>query len=105
MPPRLCLAGCGRLTTATRCEPCRLARQRRRDAARGSAAARGYDAAWRRVVAAAIAEQPWCTYCGATEDLTGDHVIPLAAGGTSDPSNVVVACRPCNSTRGARRRL
>jgi 5-methylcytosine-specific restriction endonuclease McrA len=43
-----------------------------------------------------------CIYCGATEDLTLDHVIPLAAGGAHSEDNLVVACRSCNASKNAR---
>ena len=39
-----------------------------------------------------------CQYCGLIGD-TVDHVIPLAAGGPTDMSNLVVACRDCNSSK------
>lgn len=39
-----------------------------------------------------------CRYCRATDQpLTVDHVVPVALGGTDDPSNLVAACRDCNS--------
>lgn len=41
-----------------------------------------------------------CRYCGAGADeakLTVDHVIPVALGGTNDPSNLVAACKDCNA--------
>jgi hypothetical protein len=41
-----------------------------------------------------------CVYCGATDDLTIDHVTPRIIGGTNDPENLVTACRPCNSSKG-----
>ncbi|MGE4108048.1 MAG: HNH endonuclease [Bacteriovoracia bacterium] len=43
--------------------------------------------------------QQGCHYCGgkfAGKDLTLDHVVPLARGGTSTPGNCVAACRKCN---------
>jgi 5-methylcytosine-specific restriction endonuclease McrA len=42
-----------------------------------------------------------CVHCGADEDLTIDHIIPVAAGGTDDPANLQVLCRRCNSAKGA----
>ena len=41
-----------------------------------------------------------CRYCGATAPdapMTIDHVIPVALGGSDDPSNLVTACRDCNA--------
>lgn len=41
-----------------------------------------------------------CRYCGAKAPdvtLTVDHVVPVALGGSDDPSNLVTACGPCNS--------
>ncbi|GAB4343970.1 MAG: HNH endonuclease [Flammeovirgaceae bacterium] len=41
-----------------------------------------------------------CVYCGSNEDLTLDHVLPRSRGGTSTWSNLVTACRSCNSKKG-----
>ena len=44
-----------------------------------------------------------CSYClKPCESLTLDHVIPLAKGGLHEASNVVAACRNCNSQKQAR---
>lgn len=40
-----------------------------------------------------------CRYCGARAPaaiLTVDHVVPVALGGTDEPSNLVTACDACN---------
>jgi 5-methylcytosine-specific restriction endonuclease McrA len=29
-----------------------------------------------------------------------DHVVPLVRGGSDDPSNLVIACVPCNLSKG-----
>lgn len=63
---------------------------------------RGYTEQWLRMVKQAILRHPYCAECGATEDLTGDHIVPLSKGGTNTPSNVRVLCRRCNSSRGNR---
>jgi hypothetical protein len=51
-----------------------------------------------------------CIYCGATENLTADHIVPSSRAGI-DPriqallesqDNCVLACRTCNSQKGAR---
>jgi 5-methylcytosine-specific restriction endonuclease McrA len=46
-----------------------------------------------------------CQYCGKIfpqRELNLDHVVPLARGGRSSWENVVTACVPCNSRKGAR---
>lgn len=43
-----------------------------------------------------------CHYCGADGPLTADHVIPRAYGGGDEASNLVPACRTCNTSRGKR---
>lgn len=41
-----------------------------------------------------------CVYCGQQPgSLTQDHLIPLTRGGSHTASNVVPACRPCNSRK------
>lgn len=45
-----------------------------------------------------------CRYCGAKAPdvtLTVDHVTPVALGGTDDASNLVAACRSCNSGKSS----
>ena len=56
-----------------------------------------------------------CHYCGKAPLLmnhwkekpspdvaTVDHVTPSSLGGSNDPSNLVVACSPCNNRKGDR---
>ena len=52
-----------------------------------------------------------CRYCGKTVNWsdrrgegggTYDHVIPMSAGGDESAENIVVACRECNYSKGAR---
>lgn len=43
-----------------------------------------------------------CAYCGATQDLTLDHVVPRVRGGGHEPANLVPACRSCNAKKGGR---
>lgn len=46
-----------------------------------------------------------CAYCGCTprkgRSLTRDHLIAIAAGGSTVQSNIVPACESCNSSKGA----
>ena len=41
-----------------------------------------------------------CQYCGASAELTFDHVIPRSKGGLTTWRNVVAACSPCNLKKG-----
>lgn len=43
-----------------------------------------------------------CVYCGATKYLSLDHLVARSRGGGGDDSNLVTACRSCNSRKGAR---
>jgi len=43
-----------------------------------------------------------CIYCGSTERLELDHVIALSNGGPNCESNLVIACKPCNSSKNAK---
>lgn len=45
-----------------------------------------------------------CRYCGATAPhvpLTVDHVVPIALGGSDDPTNLVTACKDCNAGKSS----
>ena len=41
----------------------------------------------------------WCDCVFSPEELTMDHVIPLARGGKASRNNVVPACKNCNSKK------
>jgi hypothetical protein len=43
-----------------------------------------------------------CSYCGAEKQLEGDHIVPLARGGSNALSNLATACRPCNLSKGSK---
>jgi 5-methylcytosine-specific restriction endonuclease McrA len=88
---------CGRISQGSRCPAHRSERKAIRNADRSIA---------RAVVEAHPSCQ--CTGCGlhegaclATEDLTAEHVVPLAAGGTNEGERRTL-CRRCNSSKGAR---
>lgn len=46
-----------------------------------------------------------CAYCGTDlrsaepANVTLDHLLPRSAGGTNDATNLITACRSCNSSR------
>lgn len=43
-----------------------------------------------------------CLKCGATEEITIDHIIPVAKGGSNDRDNLQTLCRSCNSHKRTR---
>jgi 5-methylcytosine-specific restriction endonuclease McrA len=43
-----------------------------------------------------------CSYCGAREMLTFDHVVPRASNGLSTWENLTSACEPCNRRKGSK---
>lgn len=43
-----------------------------------------------------------CVLCGTGDDLSLDHLVPWARGGSDAPANLQTMCRPCNSRKGAR---
>jgi len=56
-----------------------------------------------RIIAADVAAlEQICAYCGATGDLTVDHVVPFSRGGRNVPENLTTACRSCNSRKSFR---
>jgi 5-methylcytosine-specific restriction endonuclease McrA len=83
--------------TAARCGPCRTAWQQAKDGRRPMR--RTYAEQQRR--AQQVQAQPWCSDCGATTDLTAEHINPVATSG-DEHGELVTLCRPCNSKRGAR---
>lgn len=99
-------AGCPTITRDTHCDEHRP----RHSGPHHQSGSRRYPTAHKRLAAATIAAQPWCTYCGDTEDqveargdrLTADHVTARANGGRTSRDNYVTACGRCNSSKGSR---
>jgi len=77
---------------------------RERERARGSAAARGYDRRWRRLRKAFLAAHPFCARCGAPATDV-DHIIPKAAGGADDWTNLQALCHACHSRKTQRQSM
>jgi hypothetical protein len=94
MTARPCL-NCGEPTDGSRCEECYASRPRSEHALTSSE--RGYDSRWRRLSVRARRLQPWCSDCGATDDLTADH----RRWPARSLADVEVVCRSCNGRRGA----
>ena len=40
-----------------------------------------------------------CAYCGSTHQLTIDHIVPRAKGGTDFTKNCLCACHSCNQSK------
>lgn len=64
----------------------------------------GFDPDWPLVRSRIMAEREHvCAYCGDRDGpLEVDHIIPRSAGGTNDPVNLTIACKSCNSSKGAK---
>jgi hypothetical protein len=75
------------------------AQHKRRRARKKDAAVNDFTAAeWREML---DAYGHRCVYCGRKmQRLTQDHLTPLAKGGNHTKSNIVPACRSCNSKKG-----
>lgn len=62
----------------------------------------------RRAIPPRVRAEVWardglrCVDCGSTEDITIDHIIAVANGGTNDIDNLQTLCRSCNSKKGTR---
>jgi len=41
-----------------------------------------------------------CVYCGATDHLSLDHLVPRSKNGHNRPTNLITACKPCNQSKG-----
>jgi 5-methylcytosine-specific restriction protein A len=109
--PRACL-GCGQLVRgASRCPTCAAVVEANRP---HRPTRSGYTAAERKRRAAAVADWrdrfgDWCPGWAdrpphpvePPNDLTADHLVPVAAGGHQSGA-LVVRCRVCNGAKGAR---
>ena len=40
-----------------------------------------------------------CAYCGSTDDLEQEHIVPVVRGGRYEIGNIVPACRHCNASK------
>ena len=104
MPEKLCI-GCRAkhipVGKQQRCADCARAYERAKRQRRGTRQQRGYDREWYELARQAVAAQPYCSACGATQDLTVDHGNPATRGRPGLTLNdVQVLCRPCNARKG-----
>lgn len=96
---RPCL-GCGRVgpwgrREQSRCPACRRQHERTRQQRQP------WRSAYRDPAYRSIPLIGRCVDCGATEDLTRDHEVPLSKGGTN-AGRIVIRCRSCNARKGDR---
>ena len=49
-----------------------------------------------------VSSEKQCEYCGRTDELSWDHLIPQSKGGPDIAENLVLCCRGCNSSKGNR---
>jgi 5-methylcytosine-specific restriction endonuclease McrA len=49
-------------------------------------------------VMAELVQQP-CAYCGALDNITIDHIVPLSRNGKHEANNLAPACISCNSSK------
>lgn len=72
-----------------------------------TASARGYDHTWTKLSKRARRLQPFCSRCGAVDDLQADHTPEAwarkAAGKAIRLADIDVLCGPCNRDAGAAR--
>lgn len=100
--------GCPTLTTNHRCDQCTTAARQTSDAQRGTAAQRGYDAAWERTRKAYLQAFPICCLCGHPSRVADHHPTSrrdLIAAGVIDPDawhHLRPLCWPCHSQQTAR---
>jgi len=106
MPKRarkICAApGCPDLALAngSLCEAHEQARVEKYNARRPSASALGYDAHWRAIRAAHLAEHPLCVECGKPGTHV-DHILAKVDGGADDEANLQTLCARHHSIKTA----
>lgn len=112
-PPRVCQ--CGRVVPYGQTCPCKPARTKATratyDAQRGSATARGYDAAWQRLRIAHLTNSPLCVHCLQEDETVTmaddvDHVVPIAVDPSLrlSPDNLQSLCRRHHNIKTASER-
>jgi 5-methylcytosine-specific restriction enzyme A len=89
-----------------RCDACEAALRRRDERRRAQHPRRKVygDRRWRVARTAVLRRDGACVECGATKNLSVDHVVPVAEGGASfDIANLRTLCLPCHGRRDGRR--
>ena len=82
---------CGRITTGSRCPPCRRASPYQQPA-------------WRQTSMLVTQRDGACVRCGSRYYLSAHHIQPRAEGGADTPENLVSLCVSCHARLEAARR-
>ena len=100
------IAGCSELTRVGRCQKHLVQAWRRRaaqQAARPTAAQRGYSYQWQQTRQRILAQYPQCSVVGCPLKATDvDHRIPRNRGGSDDDQNLVPLCHAHHSQKTGR---
>ena len=103
--------GCPKIIRVGRfCQEHGQQEQQRFDQARGTAAARGYNAGWKRLRRLVLNRSPICQDPFAIHSKNNevvvanevDHIIPKRLGGSNKLSNLQSLCKNCHSTKTAK---
>lgn len=78
------------------------ARDRRRSVLRGFEVVHYSEADWRKIL---YFYRNACAYCGSTDRIEREHVIPVTRGGRDAIGNVVPACFDCNRSKHSKFRM
>ena len=76
---------CGRVTTGSKCPPCRRASPYQRPE-------------WRQLSLSSSNATDCADECGSTHFLAAHHVIPRGEGGADHPANLVTLCAGCHAS-------
>ena len=79
---------CGRITTGSKCPPCRRADPYEQPA-------------WRALSRFVVSRDGSCRQCGSSYYLSAHHVIPRSEGGADHPANLIALCGACHRREDA----
>lgn len=86
-------------------ENCPSEQRSRRRRSAGKRVKREPKERWKWIRILVFERDDWtCQYCGkrrAQALLQVDHIVPIASGGSNKMFNLVTACQPCNTGKGA----
>lgn len=103
---KVCLQpGCPALVSDRYCQTHKRRREAEDRKRRGTAAARGYDADWKRLRNKYLIAHPLCAHClrqgRKRMAVMVDHIVPLPEGERLDPANLQSLCASHHATKTA----